>query len=74
MNLPLQSLQSTISLDDLESSHRPIEQARGMPNPAYTDAAFFVFERDNIMAKNWTAIGFVDQFQTAMVRPVDFMP
>ena len=73
MNLPLQSFQSTISLDDLESIHRPIEQARGMPNPAYTDAAFFVFERDNIMAKNWTAIGFVDQFQTAMVRPVDFM-
>ena len=73
MNASFQLLNSKISPGDLAAVDMPIEEARGMPNPAYTDPQCFEFERDYILAKNWTAIGFVDQLGNSMVRPLDFM-
>jgi choline monooxygenase len=36
---------------------RPIEEARGLPNLAYTGAAFAGHERDAVLAQTWTCIG-----------------
>ena len=73
MNAPVQLLNTKITSSDLAAVDRPIDEARGMPNPAYTDQQCFEFERDYILAKNWTAVGFVDQLDNGMVRPLDFM-
>ena len=73
MNAPFQLLNTKITSSDLAAIDMPIAEARGMPNPAYTDQHCFEFERDYILAKNWTAIGFVDQVDKGMVRPLDFM-
>ena len=72
-NIAIQALQSKVSLDDLAAVNQPIESARGMPNSAYTEQAFFEFERDQILSKNWTAIAFVNQLDNSMIRPIDFM-
>ncbi|MGI9316151.1 MAG: aromatic ring-hydroxylating oxygenase subunit alpha [bacterium] len=73
MNLPLQTLHPKISAEELQAVNQPIEQARGMPNSAYTDGELFEFERDSIFSNNWTAITFADQLEAASVKPVDFM-
>lgn len=73
MSFPVQALHRKISADQLEAVHKPIEQARGMPNAAYTDQALFEFERDYIFANNWTALAFADQLENGSVRPLDFM-
>ena len=73
MNAPIQVSNTKITPQELAAVAAPIEDARGMPNPAYTDQACFEFERDHILSKNWTAIGFVNQLENAMVRPMDFM-
>ena len=73
MNRPQTQLQNRISLDDLELVKQPITNAKGMPNAAYTDDAFFAFERDQIIARHWTAIGFVQKIAPSSVKPVDFM-
>jgi choline monooxygenase len=73
MNLPIQALRERITSQDLGAVNQPIAEARGMPNPAYTDREFFTFERDNILAKNWTAISFVANIDPSSVKPVDFM-
>ena len=73
MNLPVQALHSKITSDELAAVNRPIEQARGMPNAAYTDKSLFEFERDHIFANNWTAIAFADQLENGVVKPLDFM-
>ena len=67
------SMQS-ISLDHLAAVERPIADARGMPNAAYTDQEFYHFERDHLFAKTWTALAFCDDHRDpGMVTPLDFM-
>jgi len=73
MNLPLGVSKKSISAADLEAVFNPIETATGMPNLAYTDNYYFEFEREFIFNRNWVAIGFVDQLQPGMVKPMDFM-
>ena len=73
MNRPIDALQLKIPLEQLQGIHRPITEAYGMPNPAYTEQGFFEFERDHILGKHWTAVAFVEQFEKGMVRPIDFM-
>jgi len=41
----------------LQQVLRPIEAAGGLPNEAYTSAAFAGVERDAVLAKTWTCIG-----------------
>jgi len=36
----------------------PIETARGLPNPCYTDATLFEAERQHVFAGGWAAAGF----------------
>jgi choline monooxygenase len=44
-------------LEDLARVTQPIEEARGLPNYAYTSEDFARFERDNLLARTWTCIG-----------------
>ncbi len=68
------TLTQSISLDHLAAVERPIADARGMPNAAYTDREFYHFERDHLFAKTWTALAFCDDHRdSGMVTPVDFM-
>ena len=68
------TLMHAVSPADLAAVARPIGEANGMPNAAYTSAEFFAFERDHLFAKTWTALAFCDDHATAgKVTPVDFM-
>ncbi|MBE3175376.1 aromatic ring-hydroxylating dioxygenase subunit alpha [Enterobacter cloacae complex sp. P29RS] len=52
----------------------PISEATGMPNEAYTNSDYFRFERDNVLGKTWTCIGFSSDLpEKGFVKPVDFM-
>ena len=60
--------------DDLTRVLQPIDDARGLPNDAYVDSAYYKAERDSVFAKNWFAIGFgKDVPDAGYVMPVDFM-
>ena len=41
----------------LQNVLRPIAEASGLPNEAYTSPAFAAVERDEVLAKTWTCIG-----------------
>ena len=58
----------------LEAILQPIEQATGLPNPAYTGSEFFARERDRVFANSWAGIGFAgDLPRPGYAKPVDFM-
>lgn len=53
---------------------QPVEQARGLHNRYYTDAATFEREKHAVFARNWAAIGFAkDLPQRGYARPVTFL-
>jgi choline monooxygenase len=53
---------------------QPIEAARGLPNDAYTSAAFFRYERDEVLGRSWAAIAFIDSIPAGPhAHPVSFM-
>jgi choline monooxygenase len=57
-----------------ESVLRPTAEARGLPNEAYTDAAFLARERDTLFARTWTCVGFVSDLEPGgYARPVDLV-
>ncbi len=61
-------------MSDLKNVLAPIEQASGLPNACYVDAAMFHHERDTLFRNNWAAIGFgKDISEPGMVRPVTFL-
>ncbi len=71
MNKPLSH---KITLQQLDVIDQNIESATGMPNPAYTDSAFFTFERDHVLGTSWTALVFcVDYEANNTVTPIEFM-
>ena len=59
--------------DALARVARPLAEATGLPNAAYTDEAVFAFERDAVFAPGWAALLFVDSLPEGRVRPLDFM-
>jgi len=53
---------------------RPIAEARGLPNEAYTSAAHWTAERDRLFARTWTCIGFASDLpRGAYAEPVNLM-
>ena len=71
MSNPLSQKITLVQLADIEQN---IESATGMPNAAYTDSAFFAFERDHILGTSWAALGFcVDYKEHNTVTPIEFM-
>ncbi len=70
MTLPIEAL---IHPDELRAVLKPIKEACGMPNTAYTSEQAYGFERDHIFSSHWTAIAFADSLSPGEVTPVDFM-
>lgn len=64
----------TISLDQLKKVMKPIAQATGLPNVAYTDQNHFEYERDQVVAKSWAALVFTDVVgEKPFAYPTEFM-
>ncbi len=60
--------------DGLERTQRPIDEARGLPNAAYTDPDLYRLERDRLMARTWVCIGFSEDLAgPGAIRPFQFM-
>ncbi len=60
--------------DWLAAIDRPIEQATGLPNIAYTGEDFALQERDSLLARTWTCIGVASQIPDAGdARPMDLL-
>ena len=58
----------------LDSILRPIEQATGLPNQAYTSEKYFEHERDQVLGKGWAGLWFASDLPNkGQVKPVDFM-
>lgn len=61
-------------MPDLKNVLAPIEQASGLPNACYVDAAILQHEKDTLFRNNWAAIGFgKDISEPGMVKPVTFL-
>lgn len=53
---------------------QPIAQASGLPNEAYTSAAHFEFERDQVIGRSWAGLAFSDAVAARpRAVPVEFM-
>ncbi len=70
MSLPIAAL---IEPGQLHAVLKPIQEARGMPNSAYTSLEAYEFEREHIFSPHWTAIAFADSLQVGEIKPIDFM-
>jgi choline monooxygenase len=63
-----------VSAEALAAVERPIQEATGLPNTAYTDDAYMAFERDSLFARSWACIGTGrDLPAKGQVVPVDFL-
>lgn len=52
----------------------PIAKATGLPNACYTTDSGFISDREQIFARNWVGVGFVDQLpEKNYAAPVDLM-
>jgi len=65
---------SPISRERLEQILRPIAQATGLPNSAYTGEDYFRYERDEVIGRTWAALAFTDTVpKTPFAYPLEFM-
>jgi choline monooxygenase len=63
-----------IPLATLEAATLPIEAASGLPNLLYNDPDMLAEERDRVLAKTWSGVGFAgDLPQLGYVKPISFM-
>ncbi|MGU9958180.1 MAG: aromatic ring-hydroxylating oxygenase subunit alpha [Arenicellales bacterium WSBS_2016_MAG_OTU3] len=63
-----------ISSDVLNKIKQPTAAANGLPNLAYTNAEFALYERDYVLAKTWICLGFAsDVPNMGDVYPADIM-
>jgi choline monooxygenase len=63
-----------ISVERLRQVLRPIGEATGLPNVAYTSEAYFSYERDAVVGRTWAGIAFTDTIpDRPTAQPVDFM-
>ncbi|MEL6298152.1 MAG: aromatic ring-hydroxylating dioxygenase subunit alpha [Pseudomonadota bacterium] len=59
---------------DVSTVLRDVSSARGLPNAHYTDADVFKRERDAVLFRNWSGIGFAkDVPKPGFVKPVTFL-
>ena len=62
------------SLERLAQVQRPIAEATGLPNVAYTSQAYFRHERDAVLARTWAGIAFTDAIpERPFAQPIEFM-
>lgn len=59
---------------NIESVMQPIEIASGLPNDVYTCSNFMAYERDHVLGKSWTGLGFVSDLpEKGYAKPITFM-
>jgi choline monooxygenase len=62
------------TLERLAQVQRPIAEATGLPNVAYTSEAYFRHERDAVLARTWAGIAFTDTIpDRPFAQPIDFI-
>ena len=64
------AVRDLLGQDVFERVARPTAEARGLPNPAFTDEAFFALERERIFARSWVLAGFARDIP----EPGDVLP
>jgi len=58
----------------VEGVDRPIAEARGVGNAAYTEPAFLAFEREHVFGPTWACVGTgADVPRAGDLHPVDFL-
>lgn len=65
----------TVAFDlNLDSVLKTIDKASGLPNLAYTDAAYLQHERDQVLGTSWAGLWFAgDLPASGYAKPVEFM-
>jgi len=72
--MPVADNSALPSLERLSQVLRPIAEAAGLPNIAYTGEAYFRYERDAVLARTWAGIAFTDTIpERPFAQPVEFM-
>jgi len=62
------------TLERLEQVRRPIAEATGLPNAAYTTDTYFRHDRDAVIARTWAGIAFTDTIpEQPFAQPIEFM-
>jgi len=64
---------TTLSPDEFAAATRPIASARGLPNRAYTSLDWARAERDGLLGRTWTCLGFADEVAPRHAVPVDLL-
>ncbi len=63
-----------LSRSAIDAVQRPIREASGMPNAAYTSAEFFSAERDVLFANSWACVGFASDIpERGYAQPLSLM-
>ncbi|HVC00920.1 MAG TPA: aromatic ring-hydroxylating dioxygenase subunit alpha [Steroidobacteraceae bacterium] len=63
-----------IGAERLRRIMRPIGEATGLPNVAYTSEAYHRHERDTLLAHTWVGIAFTDAIpEHTVAQPIEFM-
>ena len=64
----------TAVYEQLAAVNQRIEHATGLPNAAYTDPAWFAFERDHVLSRGWAALLFASDLpKPGYAKPITFM-
>ena len=59
---------------DLDAVMTPVATARGLPNEHYVSDQMFVEERNAVLFKSWSGIGFAkDVPEPGDAKPIDFL-
>ncbi|MGA2341556.1 MAG: SRPBCC family protein [Steroidobacteraceae bacterium] len=63
-----------VSPEELRHVLRPIGEAGGLPNAAYTSVEHFLLERDALIGRTWAACAFTDTIPNEpFAQPLEFM-
>ena len=66
-------MNTSLSASELNAINCSITNAHGLPNRFYTDMNAAEEERDTVLAKTWTCIGFAGDLEPNHARPVSLM-
>ncbi len=66
-------MQVRLSPAEVEAASRPIGTARGLPNRAYAEPEWATMERDTLLGRTWTCLGFADEFALGRAVPLNLL-
>ena len=72
--MPVPDHSAPLTLERLAQVLRPIGEATGLPNVAYTSERYFRYERDAVIGRSWVGIAFTDTLpERPFAQPTEFM-